>query len=266
MPPRPLQVSRPMAATDLKTSSRLLRAADAERAELGHQRARLDAERKATLDRLREIERVLAEIEDRERLLDQLAPQQLQDDGAIATGSVAHGTRSERGRDVDVISVVPEPGIAEVEAGRLLRGPAIRETAVRVLVRHGGIEAMHYREWFELLTREGYAVAGKDGLAVFLTQISRSPAVRKGTQSGVYELDREAPRRIARDIERLQAELRELTGRTPGTTQLSEIRTRREQLTSSIGQAERALEEAQRVLTPEADELHTDSQPVATAV
>ena len=50
-------------------------------------------------------------------------------------------------------------------------------------------QALHYREWFALLEQNGYAVAGKDPLAVFLTQLSRSPVVQRGTQSGVYELN-----------------------------------------------------------------------------
>jgi hypothetical protein len=177
------------------------------------------------LAKLGEIERMLADVEEREALLDRLAPRP-----------------DERAAGPDDSQVASDPGPAP------LRGPAIRETAVRVLVRRGGIEAPHYREWFELLARAGYGVAGKDPVAVFLTQISRSPVVRKGTQAGVYELDRHAPQRLARELDRLQAELRELTGRSPGTTHLGEIRARREQLTSAIGRAERALEEARRVL------------------
>ena len=60
---------------------------------------------------------------------------------------------------------------------RRCAGPDIREVAVRLLVDNGR-EAMHYREWYELLERAGHEIAGKDPLAVFLTQISRSPAVQ----------------------------------------------------------------------------------------
>jgi hypothetical protein len=250
-----------MAATELKTSARLRRAADAERVELRHQRARLVTDRDAALARLREIERVLAEVDERERLLDQLAPRATADSNSSLPAYRPTVTPGE-GEPGSVGSAGPEAGVSDA---RVLRGPAIRETAVRVLVRRGGIEALHYREWFELLAHEGYSVAGKDGLAVFLTQISRSPAVRKGTQAGIYELDHDAPRRLARDLERLQAELRELTGRTLGTTNLAEIRARRELLTSEIGQAERALEEAQRVLTVEVDRMGLASSSTAVA-
>ena len=42
----------------------------------------------------------------------------------------------------------------------------------------------------------GHEIAGKDPLAVFLTQLSRSPVIRKGTRAGVYELDPTAPQRL----------------------------------------------------------------------
>jgi hypothetical protein len=123
-----------------------------------------------------------------------------------------------------------------------LRGPAIREAAVRALVADGR-EALHYREWFALLGRD---VAGKDPLAVFLTQLSRSPAVRKGARPGVYELDREAPQRLRAILDDLHEQLR---NHTTGTN-LTAIRARRAQLTAEIGRTEKALEEVARVLAP----------------
>ena len=82
---------------------------------------------------------------------------------------------------LDRLAAPESPPAPPPEARRAgLRGPAIREAAVRALVADGR-EALHYREWFELLDHE---VAGKDPLAVFLTQLSRSPAVRKGARPG----------------------------------------------------------------------------------
>ncbi len=257
---RPLQVASRMATTELKTSARLRRAADAERAELRRQRARLVVDRDAALARLRDIEHVLAEVDERERLLDQLAPPVT----AEAKSSLAQ-CRSSATPGGEAGSSGAGAGPMAGATARVLRGPAIRQTAVRVLVRRGGVDALHYREWFELLTKAGYAVAGKNGLAVFLTQISRSPAVRKSTQPGIYELDRDAPRRLARELERLQAELRELTNRTPATTDLGEIRARRELLMSETGQAERALEEAQAVLAVDGDRIELAPSPTAAA-
>jgi hypothetical protein len=95
-----------------------------------------------------------------------------------------------------------------------------------------GREALHYREWFDLLTRHGHAVAGKDPLAVFLTQLSRSPVLRKGARPGHYELDRQAPARLKRKLDRLHREF------------LSANRAQRTRITAEIARTERQLDEA----------------------
>jgi hypothetical protein len=135
----------------------------------------------------------------------------------------------------------------------MLRGPAIREAAVRVLIAQpGSIDALHYRQWYELLVDSGFRVAGKDPLAVFLTQLNRSPLVRKASAPGVYEVDRQAPTRIRQRLDRLQAELREVTvgnsGQTASPIELGTVRARRHELDLAISQQERALEESLRVL------------------
>jgi hypothetical protein len=119
-------------------------------------------------------------------------------------------------------------------------------------------QALHYRDWFDALRAAGYAVAGKDPLAVFLTQLSRSPVVRRGTQSGVYELDTTAPRRLRERLDALHAELRGLTAAPSATADLTAIRARRAALTAEITRVEKALEEAEAVLGAAA-------QPVAAA-
>jgi hypothetical protein len=91
-------------------------------------------------------------------------------------------------------------------------------------------------------------VAGKEPLAVFLTQLSRSPVVRKAAEPGIYELDRQAPLRIRQRLERLQAELREVTVAPSGPIELAAVRARRHELDLAISRQERALEEAVRVL------------------
>ena len=147
------------------------------------------------------------------------------------------------GRDAD------SPGTASASRGKL-RGPAIREVAVEVLLAEPSqIEAIHYRRWYELVTDAGYAVVGKDPLAVFLTQLTRSPLVRKATQPGVYEIDRQASLRIRQRLEKLQLELREVTLDSQTPTDLAAIRARRHELDVAISQQERALEEASRVLS-----------------
>ena len=161
-------------------SARLVRAVAAERAELERHRARLASEADELRAALARIEHGLAEIDQRRGLLDRLAPdapdlRAVRDDGA---------RRGARDGSAD----------GDGDAGRggeALRGPDIREVAVKLLVENGR-DAMHYREWYELLERAGHEIAGKDPVAVFLTQISRSPAVRRGTRAGIYELDRGA--------------------------------------------------------------------------
>lgn len=229
-------------------SSRLLRAAVAERADLVRHRERLTGERARLLRELRELDEALGAVDRRLEVLAELA-----------------------GRPEDptpeTAPVVPTPGSNAAAAGpdanrTVLRGPAIREAAVRVLVAQPGpIEALHYRQWFELLVEAGFRVGGKDPLAVFLTQLSRSPLVRKASAPGVYEVDRQAPLRIRQRLDRLQAELRDVTVGVPGQSaspiELGAVRARRHELDVAISQQERALEEALRVLRGEHPEVAT---------
>lgn len=201
------------------TSARLRRAAAAEQAELQRHRERLLQRRGALRTELEELERGLLAVDEQLGMLRRLAGDQL----------------VER----------EEPALPE---GRtLLRGTAIRETAVKLLLSQANApSALHYRDWFERLGQAGYVVGGKDPLATFLTQISRSPVVRRSTQAGVYEVDRTVPSRLRQRLAQLQAELREST--TGGGNDLRELRARRDEITSAIAGVERALEEAERVL------------------
>jgi len=216
------------------TSLRLARAAAAERAELARHRDRLLAARASLRDELDRIEASLAEIGDRDALLSRLAPG---DDALMAAENAGSGESG---------AAAPTP-----KGGWLLRGPAIRQAAVRVLLDHPQRpEALHYRRWYELLTRAGYTVAGKDPLAVFLTQVSRSPVVIRGTQTGVYGLDPQAPRRLRERLFDLHAELRSLASTPNATADLAVLRERRREITAETGRTERALEEAEALLLP----------------
>ncbi len=210
-------------------SSRLLRAAQAEQTDLVRHRQRLGDDRNRLLEELRELDQAIVATDRRLEVLAELA------------GAPPESTSDAR---------EPAPGGGAIASGaESLRGPAVREAAVRVLLEQPEpIEALHYRRWYELLVDAGFAVAGKDPLAVFLTQLSRSPLVRKASAPGVYEVDRQAPVRIRQRLERLQAELREVTVATPGPIELGAVRARRHELDLAISQQERALEEALRVL------------------
>jgi hypothetical protein len=219
-------------------SSRLVRAVAAERAELERHRARLSSEADELRAALARIEHGLAEIDQRRGLLDRLAPD-APDLRAVRDDAARRGAR-DGGADGD--------GDTD-RGGEALRGPDIREVAVKMLVENGR-DAMHYREWYELLERAGHQIAGKDPVAVFLTQISRSPAVRRGTRAGIYELDRGAFHRLRLQLDALQDELSTLP--PTGTHDGAVIRTRRSRLNTEIGRAERAIEEVARVLGPSA--------------
>lgn len=222
-------------------SARLLRAAQAERADLARHRARLEAEREHLHAELQRIEAGLADVRERERLLQRLAQRPADEDVKIA---VAAGPATSAPAEIAAAARSADGAIDPT----LLRGPAIRETAVQLLVDEGDADALHYREWYERVRAAGYAVAGKDPLAVFLTQLSRSPALRKSTQAGIYELDRSAPARLRRRLEELHEELRALTATPGASADLAAVRARRDDLNSEIGQTEKALEEASRLL------------------
>jgi hypothetical protein len=204
-------------------STRLVRAVAAERAELERHRARLAAEAEALRATLARIEHGLVEIDERRGLLDRLAPEprELEQE---------NDENDESGEDA-----------------KTLRGPDIREVAVKLLVENGR-EGLHYREWYALIERAGHEIAGKDPLAVFLTQLGRSPAVKRGVRPGVYELDRGAAQRLRHEIDALQRDLSALPA--TGTHDAAVIRARRGRLNTEISRAERALEEVSRVLGP----------------
>jgi hypothetical protein len=206
-------------------SARLVRAAAAERDDLRRHRERLLAAREDLHAELARIDASLRELDERDALLDRLAGQ-----AAPAAESAEVGER---------------------RSHAALRGPAIRRAAVEVLLAHPDRpQALHYRAWFAALGAAGYEVAGKDPLAVFLTQLGRSPVVRRGTQSGVYELDRGAPRRLRDELDALHGELRGIAAAPSATADLTAIRGHRAALTAQINQVEKALEEAEEVLGP----------------
>ena len=71
-----------------------------------------------------------------------------------------------------------------------LSGRRVAEVAVAIARRdlQPG-QVIHYREWFALLQAAGFRVAGKDPMASFLSNVTRSPEVEAvGKRSGRYRL------------------------------------------------------------------------------
>ena len=226
----------PMRRPALKPSRRLLAAAAAERDTLRRQRDDLIDRRQQLQREIAQIDVELAALEGHDDLLGRLGGGLDAGEGAAdAAGSSATVQQTDGGSS---------------EAHRVLRGPAIRQVAVQVLLADPRRpEALHYREWFALVQQAGYTIAGKDPLAVFLTQLSRSPVVRRGTQSGVYEIDLAAGDRLRHQLDDRQHQLRNLTAHAAASANLGEVRARRTGLTQEIDKLEKALQEAEAVLS-----------------
>lgn len=234
-------------------SSRLLKAAEAEREQLARHRRELLRTRESLRAELDRIEGSLQEVNERETLLDRL------------TGTPSAGRSTS---DEEALAGQPtDQQVGEEDAAlTVLRGPAIRREAVRVLLAHPDRpEALHYRDWYGLLEAAGFRVAGKDPLATFLTQLSRSPAVRKSTQAGVYELDRAALRRLRRRLDELHEELRGLAAAPGQGVEVSVLRTRRGELNAELSRVEKALEEVELLFTDPTAEMSADSGELAGA-
>jgi hypothetical protein len=178
------------------------------------ERDKLSRRREAAAQALALVEQQLADVEERLELIDRLVP--------------------------EAANVHPLPARGGPGAPDGLKGAAIRSAAIAVLLaRPTGAETpIHYKEWFRALEEAGHRVAGKDPLAVFLTQISRSPVVRRTPESGIYELDLEAPANLRSRLDRLHARLAQQSG----------DRAERERIVAEITLAERALDEAERAL------------------
>lgn len=227
-------IASDMALSETWTPSRRLQAAAAA------ERTRLERE----LDRLRMRERdLMSQLTGIQETADQLE-QELQVLNRLALGAEPSRTLDRAGRR---LRAVPEPGNVGGSEATVLRGAAIRETAVRVLAAHASRgTAVHYRDWFELLLAQGFVPAGKDPLATFLTQIGRSPLVEKSTASGMYGLDLEFPQRARHQLARLNALLAEGKDISTGSSveEIASARERRTKLTAQIHELERWLEEA----------------------
>jgi hypothetical protein len=213
-----------------KTSSRFQRAAAAERGRLLSQREKLATEVKRRQEALAEVEAALAAITERIHALEALSEED--------AGPEPEPTPAET------------PPIARGEA-HSLRGAAIREMAVRVLISANAEQRpIHYRDWLTLLGEFGFRVEGKRPEAVFLNQLVRSPLVRATTKAGIYQLDREVTDQLRARLAGLQRELSELISEPIEDGTLLASTARHEELTREIRSTGKALEETRRSLTP----------------
>ena len=160
--------------------------------------------------------------------------------------STESATRVERQSDQEALRAEVEP------PNGYLSGSRIRTVAVRLLAASEAVfQPIHYQAWFELITRAGFGIRARDPLGTFLTQISRSPIVRKVEGPGFYQLDIEAPRQLHTRLRDLQDELTRLHEGQQTLESIASVRERRAELTAEIARIERSLEEAEIALGAE---------------
>ena len=221
-------------AEPYKPSKRIRSAAATERKRVDREIARVDRRERDLLDRLADIQETRAGLELERDALSHFADA----DKTTAAASPSGAPH---------LRAVPD-------AGARLRGPRIREQAIRVLVaaRHGDCP-IHYRDWYEMLVAAGYVATGEKPLATFLTQIRRSPLVNATDTKGVYVVDLEVlPRNRAR-LGTLTAQLQAY--RIPQNASADALRTAREgrdALVADIRRLERDIDEIERSMNPAA--------------
>jgi hypothetical protein len=208
------------------TSHRLSAAAAAERERLEREMTRIESR---AADAAADLQRLVDERETlRERLalLDRLAP----------PPPVQEELKLEQD---DLAEPPPAP------PNGYLRGARIRTVAVHLLAASDAADLpIHYSDWFSMLERAGFGVAGKDPVAAFLTQLTRSPVVEKADGPGQYRLDLSATRELQRRLRDLQDELGQLHGGQQTLESIASVRERRSELTAALARTERAFEEA----------------------
>jgi hypothetical protein len=218
-----------------RTSRRLRTAAAAERQRLTRDLERLEA-REASLQH--DLEALRAKkLELREQL--SLLARFVGDDDSAFPSSRTPATATH------LRAVRPD----EPTARATLRGSRIREVAVLLLASSPNPQRpIHYQQWYELFRGAGYAINAQDPAAAFLTQINRSPVVRRADAPGVYALDLTAPAALRERLRRLEETLARtsVTGET--AEGLAAARERRTKLLIQARTTERQLEEALRSL------------------
>lgn len=182
-------------------------------------------------DRLTELERAAANVE---RQLESLTPfAGDKDEAPAADGSpiqAPHTTGS------------PPPR-------GYLKGAEIRVVAAQVRASTDEPAApLHHSDWFHLVCDAGYGVAGEDPRATFLTQLNRSPVVKRADERGLYLLDLDAPRRLSERLRELYAELASLNEGQQTIENITTTAARRLEVTTEAMKIDRDLEEASRSL------------------
>lgn len=217
-----------MPDTTPDTSVRFSRAASAESRRLERRVARLLEKRADLEDAIDELDREVKGLEDRRRLLRELALER------------------------DKPAVVGELSLANGK--RVLRGAAIREVAVPLLIQEAGESPVHYKHWYELLERAGFAVVGQRPDAVFLNQVMRSPLVKASTQPGIYSIDFDAPQRLRAALEAQEDRLQAEGSASLAPEEVEASAKRQRELVASITKLRKQLQEVEHALNAARDQ------------
>lgn len=200
-------------------SRRFEKAARAERDRLARRRSQIFKKRQDLQSKVDQLDKELEAVDQEINRLDELAG----GGGSVVTIREANNAHAD-----------------------ILSGAAIRILAVPLLLREQGTAPIHYRAWLELLTREGYAVAGKRPEAVFLNQVGRSPLVRATTKAGYYEIDLDVVDLLREKLRMQKFDLAEFMRGAP--TEIGDAfeqhRERQRELNMEIARTERELDEA----------------------
>lgn len=172
-------------ATSASPSAALLRTARSEIERIDRNMATIEQRRAALLGQLADLDAEAETYRRRRQLLEELACVE-QGVPTVASATAAPPTRS------------------------TIKGAELRRVAGRLLWSVLGESEVHYREWFERVVSEGYAIGGKDPVASFLTNIRDSPAVERGSTHGYYRLNPDSAVQIAQQLAELRAELADL--------------------------------------------------------
>lgn len=131
----------------------------------------------------------------------------------------------------------------------VLSGSRIRTVAVRLLAATDAAdEPIHYSEWYRLVEGAGFGVTGRDPLATFLTQVARSPVVKKAGRPGFYVLDLGSSELLHQQLVAIQRELSLLHQGQQTLDGVASQRRRRLDLLAELARTERSLEEAVEAL------------------
>ena len=151
--------------------------------------------------------------------------------------------------ETQLVTPSPQKTTTAHAGDRILRGQAIRETAARLLAASPGAGGpLHYRRIVEVVQNAGYAIARADPDAVLLTQLTRSPVIRKAGRPGEYQIDFNAPDRLRARLGVLHADLRQLSDTHIDPSESPMARENRQRIVTELAHNEKALAEALRCL------------------